>query len=77
MDKKHYLRTSTRKQLTNKFQLVCHSKAVAAAKYVKLTNNNKVKIQVIYRYGKESNYLEDKNQFLKEHKKFFEGGVKI
>jgi|TARA_R110000824_G_scaffold12341_3_gene54190 hypothetical protein len=58
-----------KKQLTDELQFVCRDYHDTCAKYVKLAKeNNKVEIQVLYRFSKPSNYLEDKNKFLKEHK---------
>ena len=60
-----------KKQLTNKFQFVSSDTLDTCAKFAKLANNdNQVKIQVLYRYGKPSNYLENKSQFLKKYNSF-------
>ena len=69
------MKKQDKKQLTSEFQFVCSDWLDTCAKFVKIADNNQVKIQIIYRYGKPSNYLEDKNKFLKEHKKFIAIGV--
>tara|TARA_R110000744_G_scaffold376669_1_gene491065 strand:+ start:428 stop:643 length:216 start_codon:yes stop_codon:yes gene_type:complete len=60
-----------KKQLTYDFQFVSRDSMDSVAKYVKLAKeNNKVEIEILYRFGKPSNYLEDKSKFLREYDKF-------
>ena len=63
--------TKTKKQLTSEFKFVSKDTLDTCAKYVKLANDNQVQIQVLYLYGKPSNYLEDTNEFIKEHNNFY------
>ena len=58
------------KQLTSDFQFVSRDSLDTVAKYVKLGEPNKVIIEILYRYGKPSSYIECKSKFLKEHNNF-------
>jgi|TARA_R100001530_G_scaffold26640_1_gene21383 hypothetical protein len=60
-----------RKQLTNKFEFVCSDTLDTCAKFVRFKNDNQVEIEILYRYGKPSIYLENMNKFIKEHNNFY------
>ena len=60
-----------KKQLTSEFKFVSKDTLDTCAKYVKLSNDNQVQVQVLYRYGKPSNYLESTNEFIKEYNNFY------
>ena len=61
----------TKKQLTSELKFVSRDTFDTCAKFVKLANDNKVQIQVLYRYGKPNNYLENINEFIKKHNNFY------
>tara|TARA_R100000781_G_scaffold15032_1_gene12365 strand:+ start:319 stop:522 length:204 start_codon:yes stop_codon:yes gene_type:complete len=60
-----------RKQLTNNFEFVSNDTLDTCAKFVRLKNDDQVEIEIIYRYGKPSNYLQKVDNFLNEYNNFY------
>ena len=60
-----------RKQLTNNFEFVSNDTLDTCAKFVRLKNDDQVEIEIIYRYGKTSNYLQKVDNFLNEYNNFY------